>query len=235
MTARLDDPPIARLPQYRALFQDAPDGWLLTGLTGTIRDANRAAGVLLRAEHPSVLGRPLREFLVPEEQPRFDSHLLRLRSGGQRRRAEWEVQLQPRAGAPFPATLAVSRVRSPAGEVVALQWLLRDISRQKQLEAEQEQLLWELLRRRQPGTPSKLLLPVCANCQRVRRGEATWTDLPAYLAVHLDLQFTHGLCPDCLGTLYPEVYGRPAPPDAREPELPLQYVRVASPGPVERR
>ncbi len=102
MMARLDDPPIARLDRYRALFQDAPDGWLL-----------------------------------------------------------------------------------------------RDISRQKQFEAEHEQLLWELLRRRRPGTPSDPLLPLCAKCQRVRRGEGTWTDLPAYLAVHFDLQFTHGVCPDC--------------------------------------
>lgn len=41
------------------------------------------------------------------------------------------------------------------------------------------------------------LLPMCAWCRRVRDVDESWITLEAYLHVHTDARFTHGLCPDC--------------------------------------
>ena len=46
-------------------------------------------------------------------------------------------------------------------------------------------------------------LPICMSCKKVR-DEGLWTQVEAYLDAHLDLKFTHGLCPDCSRRLYPE-------------------------------
>ena len=46
-------------------------------------------------------------------------------------------------------------------------------------------------------------LPICMSCKRVR-DEGLWTQVEAYLDAHLELKFSHGLCPACSRRLYPE-------------------------------
>lgn len=48
------------------------------------------------------------------------------------------------------------------------------------------------------------LLPICANCKKVRTDKGLWTQLEAYLSTHTDTRFSHGLCPDCMKKLYPD-------------------------------
>ncbi len=47
------------------------------------------------------------------------------------------------------------------------------------------------------------LIPICANCKKIRDDKGMWTQIEAYLARHSDVQFTHGLCPDCLAQYFP--------------------------------
>ena len=50
------------------------------------------------------------------------------------------------------------------------------------------------------------LLPICAHCKKVRDDDnkGLWTKLESYLSSRTDTRFSHGLCPDCVGELYPE-------------------------------
>lgn len=48
------------------------------------------------------------------------------------------------------------------------------------------------------------ILPMCSHCRKVRNEEGVWTRLETYLSIHTDTHFSHGLCTDCLRTLYPE-------------------------------
>jgi hypothetical protein len=47
------------------------------------------------------------------------------------------------------------------------------------------------------------LLPICANCKKLRDDKGYWSELESYLTEHTDAQFSHGICPDCMRTLYP--------------------------------
>ncbi|MBI5523662.1 MAG: PAS domain-containing protein [Desulfarculus sp.] len=49
------------------------------------------------------------------------------------------------------------------------------------------------------------LLPICANCKKIRNEQDYWQEVETYLRSHLDVQFTHGLCPDCIKKLYPQL------------------------------
>ena len=44
-------------------------------------------------------------------------------------------------------------------------------------------------------------LPICAWCRRVRDVGGYWAQLEAYIAAHSEATFTHGICPDCAGTV----------------------------------
>jgi len=50
----------------------------------------------------------------------------------------------------------------------------------------------------------KGIVPICANCKKIRDDEGYWRQVETYIQEHSDAEFSHGLCPDCLRKLYPE-------------------------------
>ncbi len=41
------------------------------------------------------------------------------------------------------------------------------------------------------------IIPMCAMCKQVRNDKNYWMQVDSYLKGHLDIDFSHGLCPDC--------------------------------------
>ena len=50
----------------------------------------------------------------------------------------------------------------------------------------------------------KGMLPICANCKKIRDDEGYWQRIETYISKYSDTKFTHGICPDCVRKLYPE-------------------------------
>lgn len=50
------------------------------------------------------------------------------------------------------------------------------------------------------------LLPICANCKKIRDDAGYWHDVAVYIRDHSEADFSHGICPDCAKELYPEFY-----------------------------
>jgi two-component system NtrC family sensor kinase len=55
------------------------------------------------------------------------------------------------------------------------------------------------------------LVPICANCKKIRNeganpfDQTSWTSIEKYISDRTDAEFTHGLCPECAKRLYPGV------------------------------
>jgi hypothetical protein len=41
------------------------------------------------------------------------------------------------------------------------------------------------------------IIPICAVCKQIRTDENYWVQVESYIKDHLDINFTHGLCPSC--------------------------------------
>jgi hypothetical protein len=41
------------------------------------------------------------------------------------------------------------------------------------------------------------IIPICSICKKVRDDEQSWKRIEAYFSDHWDVDFSHGLCPDC--------------------------------------
>jgi len=52
------------------------------------------------------------------------------------------------------------------------------------------------------------LLPICANCKKIRDDSGYWTQIESYISEHSEADFSHSICPDCVKKLYPELYDR---------------------------
>jgi hypothetical protein len=50
------------------------------------------------------------------------------------------------------------------------------------------------------------LLPTCASCKRIRDGEGNWIQMEQYIQNHSEAKFSHGICPECVKKLYPDIY-----------------------------
>jgi DNA-binding response OmpR family regulator len=46
------------------------------------------------------------------------------------------------------------------------------------------------------------LIPICANCKKVRDEEGLWNQVEVYIQKYTNTQFSHGICDDCAEELY---------------------------------
>ncbi|WP_243329401.1 response regulator [Mesoterricola sediminis] len=49
------------------------------------------------------------------------------------------------------------------------------------------------------------MLPICARCKKIRDDKGYWNQIETYIEAHSDVDFTHGICPECSRALYPEM------------------------------
>jgi len=49
-------------------------------------------------------------------------------------------------------------------------------------------------------------LPICANCKKIRNDKGYWDQVEKYISDHLEVKFSHGICPKCAEELYPDLY-----------------------------
>jgi len=64
--------------RYQELFNCAPDGYLVTSMTGAIEEANYTAATLLAVDQRWLVGKPLSVFVAKEEQRAYYAQLNRL-------------------------------------------------------------------------------------------------------------------------------------------------------------
>jgi PAS domain S-box-containing protein len=137
----------AERQRYQDLFDFAPDGYLLTDASGTIIEANRAVATLFNISQKFLVGKPLITFVGLKEHQDFISQLLQLQQLD--RLQEWELCLQRRQGESFEAALTVGAVSDRSGKLVALRWLVRDITERKRAEERAQLLAREQAARRE--------------------------------------------------------------------------------------
>lgn len=48
------------------------------------------------------------------------------------------------------------------------------------------------------------LLPICAQCKKIRDDKGYWNQIESYIHEHSEAEFSHSICPDCARKLYPD-------------------------------
>jgi hypothetical protein len=81
--------------------------------------------------------------------------------------------------------------------------------RTTQLQATNRELANEITERKRAEAELKTLnglIPICAACKKVRDDQGYWKQVETYVAEHSAARFSHGLCPSCVGELYPGLF-----------------------------
>ena len=92
-----------------------------------------------------------------------------------------------------------------AGGLLALEGFVTDITDRKRLEQDRERLIEQLQKALTEVRTLSGLLPICSSCKRIRDDQGYWQQIEGYLHDHSNLDFTHGICPECARRLYPDI------------------------------
>lgn len=180
-----------------AIVASSDDAILSTSLDGTILTWNAAAEQMFGYTGSEIRGQPI-SMLIPSEPENSESleyhhEQVRRRSTIGRRKDGSLVHL----------SLTISPIRDQHG-ITSTSTIARDITEMKQAEAEREKLLTELQRALSHVKTLNGLLPICAGCKKIRDDKGYWQQVEIYIKRHSDAEFTHGFCPDCMRTYYPD-------------------------------
>ncbi len=84
-------------------------------------------------------------------------------------------------------------------------WVAINITKEKLAELQRDRVTRELQKALSEIKTLKGILPICANCKKIRDDSGYWEQIEGYLSEHSNAQFSHDICPDCARQLYPDI------------------------------
>jgi PAS domain S-box-containing protein len=96
--------------------------------------------------------------------------------------------------------------RDKEGHIVGIIGFSIDITERKQAEEERRVLILELQEALKKVKLLSGLLPICASCKKIRNDKGYWEQMEIYIRDHSEADFSHSICPECMGKLYPEYH-----------------------------
>jgi PAS domain S-box-containing protein len=190
--------------ELRTFFDQIPMGVLLVDKKGMIGEVNRTGEAMFDYPRSELIGRPV-ELLI----------LVSLREAHAKLRNDFTVQSRVRPmgvgldliavkrdGTEFPVEIALGSAQEKGTPYVLC--CVTDISVRKQILDEKEKILAELHHAHEEVRRLSGLLPICASCKKIRDGDGRWWAVEEYVSDHSEAQFSHGLCPECVGRFYRE-------------------------------
>jgi len=186
------------------LLNAVPAGIVVVNKVGRIVFFNAEAKRMFGFTADEVLGKAV-EVLLPERfrevHPLLRKHFVENpahRAMGYERNL-WACR---KDGTEFPIEVGLGYVSK--GDEMFISAVVVDISRRKAIEAEREVLIVELKSALDKVRQLRGMLPICANCKKIRDDNGYWNQIESYIREHSEAEFSHSICPECVKKLYPD-------------------------------
>jgi len=191
--------------KFRTIVNNLQDVVFRADLNGTITFASPSAAYTLGCSSTEeIIGLKISSdfYFDPNEA---QHHLEMLQRCG--KVTGQEIMLKRRDnGQPVIVSANIQFFHDNAGNILGIEGVYSDITDRIQAEKEREKLIRELQKALKEVKTLSSLLPICASCKKIRTDEGYWTQIEVYIKDHLDVEFSHGICDDCLKKLYPDLY-----------------------------
>ncbi len=181
--------------RYFDLYDLAPVGYVTVNEKGIIIEANLIASAFLGVERGKLLRKPLAGYIFKEDQDIYYIHKKKLfessfpqnctlRMVGSNKKLLW-VQLN-----------AAASFDSEGNQNCRI--IINDISVQIHANEALKKAYDEIRTLRG-------IIPICMGCKKIRDDHGYWNQLEAYIQKHSDVEFSHGLCPECFSKYCSEI------------------------------
>ena len=177
--------------KFQAIFEHSPLAVMYTNAEGAITTCNDNASKLFGASREKLVGFSYRS--IRNEAMR---HAIAEALSGKTSHFEGEY-LTVTGNRLTQMRANFSPTVTPDGSVTGVIGIFEDIAERRHMENERERLIQELQNALSEIKRLSGLLPICASCKRVRDDKGYWRQIEAYIRDHSELDFSHGLCPEC--------------------------------------
>jgi PAS domain S-box-containing protein len=89
-----------------------------------------------------------------------------------------------------------------------------DVTERKRAEEEREKMILDLQDALANIKTLRGMLPICASCKKIRDDKGYWSQIELYIRNHSEVEFSHGICPECQKKLYPDLYSEIQKPES---------------------
>ncbi|BDG09801.1 PAS domain S-box protein [Anaeromyxobacter paludicola] len=181
---------------YRSILNASPDDITIADLEGRVLMVSPNAVTMFGFESTEQgMGLKVTDFLVPEDRERAMSRVALLFRGEVSGPSEYRGLR--RDGSTFDIEVNSALIRDAEGRPTRLVVIARDITARKRTEAALQKAVAQIKTLRG-------LLPICMHCKNIRDDRGNWSPMEVYVRERTGAEFSHGLCPTCLATRYPE-------------------------------
>lgn len=186
------------------LYDYAPCGYHSTGPDGLILRMNDTELRWLGYTREEVVGRMhITDLLTPATRAEFPETFRRFRERGELR--DIQTEYVRKDGTLLPVLVSATALRDADGKLVLTRTVVTDITDLWHTRMELEAVVGELEQAMASIRTLKGLLPMCSVCHKVRDDSGYWERIEKYVSEHTEAQVSHGVCPTCFPTLYPDV------------------------------
>lgn len=85
------------------------------------------------------------------------------------------------------------------------EFLGAEVEMRKEAQEEQEVLIGNLQTAMAEIRSLQGILPICSYCKKIRDDQGSWNQLESYIRKHSEVEFSHGICPDCKVKYYSDI------------------------------
>jgi len=187
--------------QFKTLFMHSLDALLIIDAESErILEVNRTAHRLLGYTRKEIIGKRFTSLLPPMTEDSRKSKADEIKTFG----AVFVQEFLRADGSHRVMDMTFTMIPWDCQQAILA--TLRDVTERVKVEEERERLIRDLQEAMEKIKTLKGLLPICANCKKIRNDDGYWQQIEVYIHEHSDADFTHGICPECMKTLYPEFY-----------------------------
>ena len=193
--------------RYRAVVEQSAECiYLVDAASKRIVEANSAFLNLLGYTPKEILGLSIHDFVVADRD-QIDQRFQDILRGDAP--FFYERQFRRKDGTLVDVWVSSTAISYAGRKMVCS--VARDLTERNLAEEEREKLIQELQEALANVRTLRGLVPICAGCKKIRDDKGYWQQVEVYVREHSEAEFSHGLCPECVKTYFPNAKKRESP------------------------
>ncbi len=190
--------------ELRDLYDNAPCGYHSIDATGLVVRMNDAELAWLGYTREEVVGRKnVMDLVTPEAAAAVRERVQQCIAQGALR--DVRIEYVRKDGTRLPALMSATAIYDGEGRFLMTRSVVTDVTEIERSSEVQARLITDLRAALASVKTLSGLLPICANCKKVRDDTGYWNEVEQYVSEHTTARFSHGVCPECFPKLFPDV------------------------------
>ena len=188
--------------QFESMFLGNPEPCVYLNNNFQVIDINPRFKELFGFTLNEIKDREIDELIIPDE---YKVEAAKLNNDTLSGYVYFDTFRKNKSGDLLPVSISAAPMII-AGESKGSFVIYKDIRIRKEIEEEREKLIQKLQKAIDEVKTLEGLIPICSHCKKIRDDSGFWGNVEQYIAKHSNVDFSHGICPDCLEKYYPNQY-----------------------------